>query len=226
MNENITIMLVEDDDVLKNELRNYLCKWGYTVTEPVDLQDITTEFHKPHPHVVLMDIGLPYFDGYYWCKKIREFSKVPILFISSRNDDRDKIMAITQGGDDYVEKPFNLELLRAKIDAILRRAYEYRIKKTLSLDTNLFFDYGTHDLTFQDRKIELTKSETRILIYLIEHKGEVVTREELMDQLWSTDEFVSDSTLTTLISRLRTKIAHYYKNDFIQTKKGQGYFIK
>ena len=186
------IMIVEDDEILANEIRSFLLRWGYCAKICTDFQNITGAFLNWNPHLVLMDINLPYYDGFYWCRMIREISAVPVIYISSRSDDRDKIMAIAQGGDDYVEKPFHLELLKAKIEAIL----------------------------------DLTKSEKRILSVLLDHRPDIVSRDELMMELWNTDEYVSDGTLTTMISRLRSKIRTFCDQDIILTKKGQGYFIK
>lgn len=172
-----------------------------------------------------MDINLPFYDGFYWCFKIRESSNVPVLFISSRSDDKDKIMAIAQGGDDYVEKPFHLELLKAKIEAILRRTYQYKVEHKIYLHTDLYFESSTSSLYYKQKKLELTKSENIVLSVLAQHKPSIVARDALMDALWNTNEFISDNTLNVVISRLRTKLKDICKEDVIHTKKGQGYFI-
>lgn len=226
MNDIINIMIVEDDEILSGEIKAFLEKWGYQATAVSDFSDIVSDFLETHPHLILMDINLPYFDGFYWCRKIREISEVPIIYISSRSDDRDKIMAIAQGGDDYVEKPFYLELLKAKIEAILRRTYRYKVKDRVYLDENLCFEHNTASLVYRDKEIELTKSEKRIISRLMESKSEVVTREELMVELWNTDEYVSDGTLTTVICRLRNKLNSSCGDEIIKTKKGQGYYIE
>jgi two-component system response regulator protein BraR/BceR len=221
----MSIMIVEDDEILSHEIKRFLEKWGYQATCSSDFSCVTGEFSRINPHLVLMDINLPYYDGLYWCGKLREISEVPVIYISSRNDDRDKIMAIAQGGDDYVEKPFHLELLKAKIEAILRRTYQYKAKDRIYLNPDLYFESHMSSLLFQNREIELTKSEKKILARLMDARPQVVSREELMQVLWNTDEFVSDSTLTTLISRLRSKLDAACRMDVIKTKKGQGYFI-
>ena len=220
------IMIVEDDEILANEIRSFLLRWGYCAKICTDFQNITGAFLNWNPHLVLMDINLPYYDGFYWCRMIREISAVPVIYISSRSDDRDKVMAIAQGGDDYVEKPFHLELLKAKIEAILRRTYQYRMKEEHHLSSELLFDAGTSSLRFHGATMELTKSEKRILSVLLDHRPDIVSRDELMMELWNTDEYVSDGTLTTMISRLRSKIRAFCDQDIILTKKGQGYFIK
>ncbi|MDD2981289.1 MAG: response regulator transcription factor [Hespellia sp.] len=226
MKEMIRIMIVEDDKILAKEIREFLKKWGYDAELVTDFSNVMEAFEKIHPHLVLLDINLPFYDGLYWCRQIRQISEVPIIYISSRNDDRDKIMAIAQGGDDFMEKPFHLELMKVKIEAILRRAYQYKVKDRIYLNEELYFEYNTSTLFFQDREIDLTKSEKKILASLMEAKPQVVTRETLMQVLWNTDEFVSDSTLTTVICRLRGKLDVICPEGMIQTKKGQGYYIK
>lgn len=225
MDTGMKIVIVEDDEVLAQEICQFLEKWGYTAVTAGDFENIAVECLAHRPHLVLMDINLPYYDGFYWCSRIRMDSKVPVLFISSRDDDKDKIMAIAQGGDDYVEKPFHLELLKAKIEALLRRTYQYQVREQVFLMEGLYYDQGLSTLIYQNKDLDLTKSEKRIAAKLIEEKSKVVTREELMMELWSTDEFVSDGSLTTIISRLRTKLKAACGSELIVTKKGQGYLI-
>ncbi len=222
----MTIMIVEDDEILAREVKAFFEKWGYIVRSISRFDAVMDEFGRVRPHLILMDINLPYYDGFYWCRRIRECSQVPIVFISSRDDDRDKIMAITQGGDDYVEKPFHLELLKAKAEAVLRRAYRYKVKDRVRLRQNLYFDQYTSSLIYEDRAAELTRAERRVLSCLLEKRPEIVSREELMTTLWNTDEFVSDGTLTTCISRLRSKLQAFCGEGLIETKKGQGYYIE
>ena len=225
MNDRMKIMIVEDDNTLAQEISRFLLRWGYETYIPEDFENITEEFVNKEPQLILMDVGLPYYDGFYWCAQIRQISEVPVLYISSRNDDRDKIMAIAQGGDDYIEKPFRLELLKAKIEALLRRAYQYRVKTKIYLNDTVSFDGNSGTLYYKDTEIELTKSERKIIAKLLEEQAHVVTREELMVALWSTDEYVSDGTLTTLISRLRSKLKEICNEEIILTRKGQGYLI-
>lgn len=219
------IMIVEDDRILAEEICQFLEKWGYEAEAAEQFLDVASECLKSQPHLILLDINLPYYDGFYWCARIREQSQVPVIYISSRSDDHDKIMAVAQGGDDYVEKPFHLELLRAKIEALLRRTYQYQMRAQVFLKPDLFYDSGLSALVYRGKALDLTKSERRIISSLIHKKSEVVTREELMMELWSTDEFVSDGTLTTIISRLRSKLKAVCKEELIVTKKGQGYLI-
>lgn len=225
MDENRKILIVEDDRPLAEEIREFLLRWGYDVCISRDFARIAGEFVDLCPHLVLMDVNLPFYDGFYWCSQIRKVSQVPVLFISSRSDDRDKIMAMAQGGDDYIEKPFHLELLKAKIQAVLRRTYEYKVKEQLFFDGKLRLDWDQQALYYEGQEIELTKSERRVFIKLAENRPEVVTREELMMDLWETDEYVSDGTLTTMICRLRNKLKGVCGSEVIGTKKGQGYFL-
>lgn len=220
------IMIIEDDRTLAAEIAAFLGRWGYDTVTAKEFQRVLEEFTACRPQLVLMDINLPYYDGFYWCSKIRQISDVPILYISSRDDDRDKIMAMAQGGDDYVEKPFHLELLKAKVQAILRRTYEYKVKEQIFLSSELRFDWEQQALYFGGEEIDLTKTERRVMAKLVENRPDVVTREELMMDLWDTDEYVSDGTLTTVISRLRSKLKSVCGTEVIGTKKGQGYYVQ
>lgn len=221
----ISIFIVEDDEVLANELKDYLTKYGYKIILVQDFSNVLSEYMNINPDLVLMDINLPFYDGFYWCRKIRELSNVPIIYISSRSDDSDKIMGIVQGGDDYLEKPFNLSVLKVKIDAILRRTYEYKRKEKTYLYPNIYFEENSGKLFYKNDYLELTKSELKIIQTLINNRSNVVTRNELMDVLWNTDEYILDNSLTVLISRMRSKIKKFCGNEIIQTKKGKGYFI-
>lgn len=252
-NTRLRIMIIEDDAALAKELGRYLEKWHYEAAAAEQFDRILQEFMEKRPQLVLMDINLPCHDGFYWCSKLRQISKVPVIYISSRSDDRDKIMAIAQGGDDYVEKPFHMELLKAKIEAMLRRTYEYKVRERVFLNAGLCFDSAAQSLYYTrthsigknsssdafgreetecsntalpEEEIDLTKSERRVLAQLVEHRPDVVTRDELMMELWNTDEYVTDAALTTIISRLRTKLKSVCGEEVIFTKKGQGYFVK
>ncbi len=226
MDSKIKLMIIEDDATLARELRCSLSKWQYQAVVAQSFDNLLQEFISEQPQLVLMDINLPYHDGFYWCGKIRQISKVPIIYISSRGGDRDKITAVAQGGDDYVEKPFHMELLKAKIEALLRRTYEYKVAVHLFLNAGLSFDSALQSLYFSGEEIDLTKSERRLFARLAQSKPDVVTRDELMMELWNTDEYVTDAALTTIISRLRSKLSAICGEDVIFTKKGQGYFVK
>lgn len=225
MNTKLKIMIIEDDASLAREIGLSLEKWQYEIVVVDQFDDILQEFMGVRPQLVLMDINLPCHDGFYWCSQIRQLSKVPVIYISSRDDDRDKIMAIAQGGDDYVEKPLRMELLRAKIEAMLRRTYEYKVRERIYLEAGLCYDYAVQSLYYLKQEIDLTKSERRLFARLVESRPDVVTRDELMMELWNTDGYVTDAALTTIISRLRTKLKSMCGTDVILTKKGQGYYI-
>ena len=220
------IMIVEDDETLAGEIASFLARWGYDTVTAERFDRITEEFALCRPQLVLMDINLPCYDGFYWCRQIRQVSGVPVLYISSRDDDRDKIMAMAQGGDDYLEKPFGLELLKAKVEAILRRTYEYKVRDQSFLGEGLYFDWEQQALYQRGEEIELTRAERRVFGKLADRRPMVVTREELMMDLWDTDEYVSDGTLTTLICRLRNRLKAACGRDLIGTKKGQGYYLQ
>lgn len=230
MTNKMKIMLVEDDAVLCGEIESFLVKWGYEVSAARRFDEILREFTDYRPHLVLMDINLPSYDGFYWCGQIRQISQIPIIYISSRGEDSDKLMGIAQGGDDYVEKPFRLEILRAKMEAVLRRTYEYRageafLQNLISLQAGLVFDAASGLLFREGKEIELTKTERRVLIRLAQARPRVVTRQELMMDLWDTDEYLSDGSLTTLVCRLRGKLKAACGDEIIRTRKGQGYFV-
>lgn len=223
----IKIMIVEDDIVLARELATFLQRWQFSCFCVKQFENVLDDFKQEQPQLVLLDVNLPYYDGFYWCARIREVSHVPILFISSRQDDRDKIMGISQGADDYLDKPFQLDLLKAKIEAILRRTYQYQKRDVVYLTDEIFYRPETSTLSTQEAVLELTKSEKKIMNVLVNHRSQIVSREELMRALWQTDEFISDSTLTVLVSRLRSKIREFsLGNEIIKTKKGQGYYIE
>lgn len=226
MDNRVGIMLVEDDDILAEEAALFLQKWGYAAEAVREFDRVISVFIKMRPQLVLLDVNLPYYDGFYWCRRIREISAVPVIFISSRSDDADKIMAIAQGGDDYIEKPFGLEILRAKIEAAMRRAYQYKVTERIYLQQDIYFEQEGESLFWRDTEIDLTKSERKVMARLLESRPGIVTREDLMTALWNTDEFVSDGTLTTLVSRLRSKLAGVCGKELIRTKKGQGYYIE
>ena len=218
------IFVVEDDLALANELELLCRRWGYDAVCAQGFAQIDSEFRENQPDLVLMDVNLPYFDGFYWCEKIREASNVPVLFLSSRDQNADKMMAVAAGGDDYVEKPFEPELLLLKIRAMLRRAYEYTASDREFLRDGIYYENG--QLLIDGRVVELTKSENRIISALLMRKGNVVSREKLMQQLWNTDEFVTDASLTVLVSRLRAKLKEVSGEELIHTKKGIGYYIE
>lgn len=219
------ILIIEDEQSVAQEIALALQKWDFTPILIHDFQNILQEFQNAQAHLVLMDVNLPSRDGFYWCARIREFSHVPILFLSSRNADMDKIMAMGNGGDDYISKPFSIDVLIAKIQAMLRRSYDYQISNTFMYNENIMLEVEKGIMIVYGQNIELTKNELRILSVLLKHPKRIVSREDLMMALWNTDEFVNDNSLTVNINRLRTKLADAGLVDFILTKKGIGYYI-
>lgn len=220
------ILLIEDDLDLAKETSASLKKWGFDIELIEDFSKILEEVVEKNPKLVIMDINLPFYDGFYWCARIREVSKIPILFLSSRDSNMDIIMGINNGGDDYISKPFDIQVLVAKINALMRRAYNYGNSNSLLYYNEAVLDSDKCEFRYDGRTLELTKNELKILTLLIKNKGKVVSREKLMMSIWNDDEFVSDNTLTVNITRLRGKIKELGLEDIIKTKKGIGYIIK
>ena len=220
----VRIFIVEDDEVIARSVAETLCKWGFEALIASDFSDILGAFHELAPQLIIMDISLPYYNGYYWCEKIRRGSRVPIVFLSSRSDTADVVMAVNMGGDDYIAKPVDPELLIAKVQAVLRRAYDYEPAVKLSL-CGAEFDAAASCLVLEDGRRELTKNESRILLALLEKRGTIVSREALMLKLWDSDEFIDDNTLTVNVNRLRKTLLEAGLGDCVKTHKGQGYSV-
>lgn len=223
--EKYRIFIVEDDAVIAGEAGSYLAKWGYDVACVQDFREVLTEFAEYNPHLVLLDIGLPFYNGHYWCARIRQISQVTIIFISSASDDMNIVMAVNMGGDDFVAKPFGLEVLSAKIQALLRRTYTFTSRTEVCEYNGLILDLSDASLLVNGRKLELTKNEFRILQLLIENGGKTVSREAIMKRLWDNDCFVDDNTLTVNMTRLRKKMESVQGAQYIHTKKGMGYML-
>ncbi len=220
------IFVVEDDKMLEEEIIALLEKWGFKAFGTESFDDISEQFLSKKPDVVLMDINIPSFDGFYWCKEIRKLSKVPIIYISSRNNNMDIIMGINNGGDDYIEKPFNNQVLIAKLQAIVRRTYEYKTQDTkVTICKGLVLNLEDMSISYKDNRIELTKNEFKILKILIENQGKIVSRQALMKNLWDEEVYVNENTLTVNVNRVRAKLEELGIKDFITTKKGMGYSI-
>ena len=205
------IFIVEDDEIIANLLKKNLCSWGYDVSCAEDFSNIIQEFAHRDPQLVLLDLKLPFYNGFHWCEEIRRISQVPIIFISSASDNMNMVMAMSRGADDFIAKPFDLDVLTAKIQAILRRTYSFGTPGNV-------LEQNGHD-------IDLTKNELRILEILLEHAGKAVSRDAIMTKLWESDSFVDDNTLTVNITRLRKKLEGEGLKDFIITKKGLGYMV-
>ncbi len=220
-----TVLLVEDDRSIAEAIKAQAAQWGLSVHIVEDFRNVMKEFLAVSPQLVLLDISLPFFDGFHWCQEIRKVSKVPILFISSASDNMNMIMAMNMGADDFVAKPFDGRVLMAKIQALLRRTYDFAGDVPLLEHRGALLNTGDHTLTVGDTVLEMTKNEYRILLCLMENKGKVVSREELMQRLWETDSFVDENTLTVNINRLRKKLSGVGLQDFITTKFGEGYTL-
>lgn len=220
------IYIVEDDTVIAKSIREYLQTWGYDALEAGDFTSILQEFIRYDPQLVLMDISLPFYNGFHWCTEIRKISSVPIMFLSSASDNMHMIMAMNMGADDYIVKPFDLSVMLAKVQALLRRAYDFGGHSHLVEHRGLIFNSTDHTVSYGDEKLELTKNENRILQVLLGNKGNVVSRETLMAKLWESDEFVDENTLSVNIARLRKKLESLGLDDFVMTKKGLGYMVK
>ncbi|MBD7908576.1 response regulator transcription factor [Sporosarcina gallistercoris] len=221
-----TIFIVEDDEAIFSSLKSQLEQWSFKVVGPESFHDIMKPFTKSDPQLVIMDIQLPAYDGFHWCREIRAVSNVPILFLSSRDHPMDIIMAMNMGGDDYIQKPFHMDVLLAKIQATLRRAYSYAELEdpTDELKWNgTTIDLKRCVIQRDDQEIELTKNEFFILSILVESKDEIVSRDDLIRKLWDDERFVNDNTLTVNVTRLRQKLSELGLEEAIVTKKGMGY---
>ena len=219
------IFIVEDDEIIAVEVAKSLRSWGFEAVIARAFDRVDEEFAASASQLVIMDISLPYYNGYYWCERIRRSSKVPIVFLSSRADTADVVMAVNMGGDDYIAKPVVMELLIAKVQAVLRRAYDYETPANLRF-LGAEFDPAASCVIHLDTKHALTKNESRILAALLQKRGMIVSREELMLKLWDSDEFVDDNTLSVNVNRLRKTLAEAGLGDCVKTHKGQGYSLE
>lgn len=220
------IFLAEDDPAIVRVLENQLSVWGYSVWCVQDFRQVMAEFRRFSPHLVLLDIGLPYRNGYHWCEEIRKVSQVPICFLSSASDNMNIIMAVNLGGDDFICKPFDLPVLLAKIQALLRRSYAFGAPSPKLEARGAVLDTAAASLQAGGEKIPLTKNECRILQTLLEQKGRIVSRDTLMERLWQTDDYVDENALTVNVARLRRKLEQAGLDGLIVTKKGLGYLVE
>ena len=219
------IFIVEDDEMIAAGLKRHLENWGYAVECAQDLGNVMPEFVRAAPHLVLMDIKLPFYNGYHWCSELRKISKVPVIFLSSAADNMNIVMAVNMGGDDFIAKPFDLDVLTVKIQAMLRRSYDF-VSQSVGLEhRGAMLNLTEAVLVYGSEKLELTKNELRILQVLMENKEKVVARDTLMTKLWESDSYVDENTLSVNVNRLRKKLESAGLSDFIQTKKGIGYRV-
>lgn len=220
---NITI--IEDSDTIREELKKLLSKYGYNINTPTNFENIIEEIHSSKPDLILLDINLPYFDGYHICREIRKTSKVPIIIVTSRNSDMDELMSMNLGADDFVTKPYNTQILLVRIEALLRRTYGREEQSNRLTYKNFELDLSKGIIVSGDKRLEITKNEIKILSYLIEHKGEIVSREDLMEHLWNSDYYVDDNTLSVNVTRIRKKLQELGIENVIETRRGLGYIM-
>lgn len=220
------LMIIEDDKGITEAIKKQAEMWGLQVHCAENFRNIMAEFARFDPHIILLDIALPFFNGYHWCTEIRRVSKVPIIFISSASDNMNMIMAMNMGADDFIAKPFNQSVLMTKLQALLRRTYDFAAAVPLIEHRGVLINTGDHTLTYGNEKISLSKNEFRILLTLMENKGKIVSRERLMQQLWATDSFVDENTLSVNVNRLRKRLEAAGIKNFITTKFGEGYLIE
>ena len=219
------IFLVEDDETIARLIKKHLEKWEYEVSTVQDFGNVLGEFAVCDPQLVLLDIRLPFYNGHYCCTQIRQVSKVPIIFLSSVSDNMNIVMAMNMGADDFIPKPFDLEVLTAKVQALLRRSYDFAGSSSMLEHKGMLLNLSDATILYQEQKVELTKNELKILQTLIENKTQVVTRETLMTRLWESDMYVDENTLSVNVNRLRKKLTSIGLEDSILTKKGIGYQI-
>lgn len=221
----LTIMIIDDNEQLQNEIGNILIVNGYSILKPRKFNDIPRVVKEQSPHLILLDINLPQDDGFKICTEIRSFSKVPIIFITSRNTNIDELMGITLGGDDFITKPYNTQILLARISSLLKRAYPNENTMDVLEYNGLKLNILSSTIENDGNIVELTKNELKILHCLMNNKGKIVSRYDIMDYLWDSSLFVNDNTLTVNITRIRSKLEEIGVIDFIKTKRGQGYII-
>lgn len=219
------IYIVEDDAAIAKAVARHIEGWGCETMIARDFQNIVEEFLRFDPQLVLMDITLPCYDGYHWCSEIRKVSKVPIIFISSASDNMNIVMAMNMGGDDFIAKPFDLRVLTAKVQAMLRRSYDFALTGRVLSHRGVLVNTEDASLSYNGQKLELTKNELRIMQVLMENNGRTVPRDTLMQRLWETDSFVDENTLSVNVARLRKKLESAGLTDFVVTRKGLGYMV-
>lgn len=221
---NNKIFIIEDEEKIRIELSEFLNRYGYETSYSNDFENIVEIALKSDPHIILLDINLPYYDGYYICREIRKKSNVPIIVVTSRNSEIDELMSMNLGADDFVTKPYNTQILLARISSLLRRSYSKNESEVYQFK-NLKYNLSTSEAEYEGSTIELTKNESRILYTLIKNKEKIVSRDDIMKSLWQSNEFVDDNTLTVNINRLRKKLEEIGAEGYLQTKRGQGYIL-
>ena len=217
------ILIIEDDEIIAKSIEKELSNWGFISKCITDFQNIIPQFVEFDPQLILLDITLPFFNGYHWCSEIRKLSKVPIVFISSASDNMNIVMAMNMGADDFISKPFDLEVLTVKIQALIRRSYDFSVGSSVISHRDAILNLTDATLNYKDEQIELTKNELKILQTLMENKEKIVSRDDLMAKIWESDDYIDENTLSVNVNRLRKKLKEIGLDDFIMTKKGLGY---
>lgn len=219
------IMIIEDDITIREELKIFLNRYGYEISAPNEFQNIIDLIKGEAPNLILLDINLPIFDGYYICREIRKFSDVPIIIVTSRDSDVDELMSMNLGADDFVTKPYNTQILLARIESILKRAYKSSVVQDVLEYKEMKLNLSNGTVTYDSQTIEITKNELKILSYLIKNKGKIVSREKLMNYLWDCEMFIDDNTLSVNVTRIRKKLEEIGLKNVIETRRGLGYII-
>ncbi|MCR5584429.1 MAG: response regulator transcription factor [Lachnospiraceae bacterium] len=219
------ILIVEDEKGIADGIGKQMKQWGFEAKAISDFHNVMGEFAEYQPHLVIMDIYLPFMSGYHWCSEIRKVSSVPVIFVSSASDNMNIIMAVNMGADDFIAKPFDQNVLTAKVQALLRRTYDFGVSSPILEHKGAMLNTGDNTLAFGESRIELTKNEYRLLLTLMQNKGKIVSREKLMEALWESGDFVDENTLTVNVGRLRKKLENAGLKDFIVTKSGVGYTV-
>ena len=222
---NYKILIIEDDRTIAESIRKHLEKWEYQVQCVTDFKEVISEVTSFKPELILLDITLPFYNGFYWCNEIRKFTKIPIIFISSADDKMNIVTAMDMGGDDFISKPFDLAVLTAKINALLRRSYSFKANVNVIEHKGIILNLSNTEISNGDKSIELTKNEFKIMQLLMENAGEMVSRDTIMIHLWDSESFIDDNTLTVNLTRIRKKLSQIGVNDYITTKKGMGYLV-
>ncbi|MBE6104492.1 MAG: response regulator transcription factor [Erysipelotrichaceae bacterium] len=219
------ILIVEDDRGIAEGITEQMRQWGLEAKAVSDFHNVMGEFAEYQPNLILMDISLPFMSGYHWCSEIRKVSSVPVIFVSSASDNMNIIMAVNMGADDFIAKPFDQNVLTAKVQALLRRTYDFGMSSPVIEHRGAILNTGDNTLTYENARIDLTKNEYRLLLTLMQNKGKIVSREKLMEVLWESGNFVDENTLTVNVGRLRKKLENAGLNEFITTKSGVGYTV-
>lgn len=218
------ILIIEDDEAIRNELKTFLCRYNYDTLVVEKFENIIEEIKKENADLILLDINLPIFDGFYICREIRKNSNVPIIIVTSRDSDIDELMSMNLGADDFITKPYNIQILLARINSVLKRVYSKEIQESM-VYKDLVLNLSNGTISYKDNTLNLTKNEIKILSYLIKNKGKIISRENLMEYLWNDDFFVDDNTLSVNITRLRKKIESIGLKNPIETRRGLGYIM-